>query len=215
MPLISLFGFFIRRCVLRVLGGEPEVATEIANRISRGDISSEINVRTGDSSSLLSAMKRMSDAIHALTSDAATLAGAAVEGKLEARADASRHQGDFRKVVIGVNDTLDAVIGPLNVAAGYVERISRGDIPPQFSEAYKGDFNAIKNNLNTCIDAVNVLVADATLLAAAAVDGRLETRADASRHQGDFRKIVVGVNNTLNAVIGPLNVCLLYTSRCV
>ncbi|WP_414716779.1 hypothetical protein, partial [Syntrophomonas wolfei] len=30
----------------------------------------------------------------------------------------------------GVNHTLDAVIGPLNVAADYVERISQGDIPP-------------------------------------------------------------------------------------
>ena len=40
-----------------------------------------------------------------------------------------RHEGDFRKIVEGVNDTLDAVIGPLNVAAEYVERISRGDIP--------------------------------------------------------------------------------------
>ena len=55
---------------------------------------------------------------------------AAVEGKLEKRADASKHQGDFRKIVEGVNDTLDAVIDPLTVAAEYVEKISQGDIPP-------------------------------------------------------------------------------------
>ena len=35
------------------------------------------------------------------------------------------------RLLSGVNDTLDAVIGPLNVAAEYVERISRGDIPKQ------------------------------------------------------------------------------------
>ncbi|MFC4790436.1 MULTISPECIES: hypothetical protein, partial [Giesbergeria] len=45
------------------------------------------------------------------------------------RADASKHQGDFRKIVQGVNDTLDAVIGPLNVAAKYVELIAIGDTP--------------------------------------------------------------------------------------
>ena len=45
------------------------------------------------------------------------LSQAAVEGKLSTRADASKHEGDFRKIVEGVNDTLDAVIGPLNVAA--------------------------------------------------------------------------------------------------
>ena len=32
------------------------------------------------------------------------------------------------------------------------------------------------------------------MLSRAAVEGKLATRADASKHQGDFRKIVQGVN---------------------
>jgi methyl-accepting chemotaxis protein len=212
-PLIALFAFFIRRFVLRVLGGEPALATAIANQISRGDISSAIVVSAGDTSSLLSAMKRMSAAIHTLTSDTTTLASAAVAGKLATRADATRHQGDFRKVVEGVNDTLDAVIGPLNVAATTVDRIARGDIPAKITDPYNGDFNILKNNLNTCIDAINALVADAARLTGAAVDGKLATRADAARHQGDFRKIVTGVNDTLDAVIGPLNVAAATVDR--
>jgi methyl-accepting chemotaxis protein len=212
-PLIALFAFFIRRFVLRVLGGEPALATAIANQISRGDTSSAIVVSAGDTSSLLSAMKRMSAAIHTLTSDTTTLASAAVAGKLATRADATRHQGDFRKVVEGVNDTLDAVIGPLNVAATTVDRIARGDIPAKITDPYNGDFNILKNNLNTCIDAINALVADAARLTRAAVDGKLATRADAARHQGDFRKIVTGVNDTLDAVIGPLNVAAATVDR--
>jgi methyl-accepting chemotaxis protein len=104
-----------------------------------------------------------------------------------------------------VNNTLDSVIGPLNVAAEYVDRISKGDIPPAITDTYNGDFNEIKNNLNKCIEAVNTLVADANILAKAAVEGKLATRADATRHQGDFRKIVEGVNNTLDSVIKPVN----------
>jgi methyl-accepting chemotaxis protein len=48
----------------------------------------------------------------------------------------------------GVNSTLDAVIGPLNVAAEYVDRISKGDMPKMITDNYNGDFNDIKNNLN-------------------------------------------------------------------
>ena len=120
---------------------------------------------------------------------------AAVEGKLATRADATKHQGDFRKIVQGVNECLDAVIGPLNVSAGYVDRISKGDIPPKITDKYNGDFNEIKNNLNKCIDAVNALVADAGMLHKAAVEGKLATRADATKHQGDYRKVVQGVND--------------------
>jgi methyl-accepting chemotaxis protein len=152
-------------------------------------------------------------ALNAMLADAALLTKAAVEGKLATRADATKHQGDFRKVVEGVNATLDAVIGPLNVSAEYVDRISKGDIPPKITDTYQGDFNEIKNNLNTCIDAVNALVADTNVLTKAAVEGKLATRADASKHQGDFRKIVQGVNDTLDAVIGPLNVSAEYVDR--
>ena len=152
-------------------------------------------------------------ALNAMLADAALLSQAAVQGKLATRADASKHQGDYRKVVEGVNATLDAVIGPLNVSAEYVDRISKGDIPPKITDSYNGDFNEIKNNLNTCIDAVSALVADAVLLSKAAVEGKLATRADASKHQGDFRKIVQGVNETLDAVIGPLNVSAEYVDR--
>ena len=97
------------------------------------------------------------------------------------------------------------MIGPLNVAAKYVDDISKGNIPAKITDTYNGDFNLIKNNLNQCIDAVNAMSADAVMLAKAAVDGKLATRADASKHQGDFRKIVQGVNDTLDAVIGPMN----------
>ena len=104
------------------------------------------------------------------------LSRAAIEGKLDTRADASKHQGEYRKVVEGVNDTLDAVIGPLNVSAEYIERISRGDVPEPITDNYNGDFNEIKNNLNTCIVAVNNLVEDAVMLSDAGVAGRLDTQ---------------------------------------
>jgi len=229
-----------------------------------------------------------------LIADTDTLVKAAVDGKLATRADASKHQGDFRRIVEGVNSTLDAVIGPLNVSAEYVDRISKGDLPPKITDTYHGDFNEIKTNLNTCIDAlsgliggmkhmsdehnkgdidvaipadkfqgayqvmaqgvndmvgghiavkkkamacvaefgkgnfeaplekfpgkkafindiieqvrVNLksLIADTDTLVKAAVDGKLATRADASKHQGDFRKIIDGLNNMLDAILVPV-----------
>jgi methyl-accepting chemotaxis protein len=144
------------------------------------------------------------DAVQRLVGDTSGLAASAVKGQLAARVDAARHQGDFRKVVEGVNATLDAVIGPLNMAAEYMERISKGDIPAKIADQYQGDFNEIKINLNTCIDAVQAMIADVGQLVTAAVEGRLAIRADATRHQGDFRRIVEGFNRTLDATVTPV-----------
>jgi methyl-accepting chemotaxis protein len=191
--------------------GPLNVAAKYVDDISKGKIPAKITDNyNGDFNEIKNNLNMAIDAVNALVADATLLAKAAVDGKLATRADASKHHGDYRKIVQGVNDTLDSVIRPLNVAAEYVDRISKGDIPNKITDSYNGDFNEIKNNLNTCIDAVNALVADASLLAKAALEGKLATRADASKHGGDFRKIVQGVNDTLDSVINPLNVAAKY-----
>jgi methyl-accepting chemotaxis protein len=208
--IIAAMGFLLTRNLMRQLGGEPDFAAEVANKIAAGDLTAHIVLTSGDTGSLMSAMKNMVLAIQALVNDTGALSNAAVDGRLATRADAGKHRGDFRKVVEGVNDTLDAVIGPLNVAARYVDDISKGNIPAKITDSYNGDFNAIKHNLNNCIDAISNMVAETGKLEKAAVEGRLSSRADAGQYQGDYRKIVQGVNNTLDAVIGPLNVAARY-----
>jgi methyl-accepting chemotaxis protein len=194
--------------------GPLNVAAEYVDRISKGDMPPQItDSYHGDFNEIKNNLNRCIGAVNAMATDAKMLAQAAVDGKLATRADANKHEGDFRAIVQGVNDTLDSVIGPLNVAAEYVDRISKGDIPAKITDNYHGDFNEIKNNLNRCIDAVNAMSADAKMLSRAAVEGKLATRADAAKHEGDFRAIVQGVNDTLDAVIGPLNVAAEYVDR--
>ena len=58
----------------------------------------------------------------------------------------------FRKIVQGINDTLDAVSRPLRVLTEYVENFTKGDIQSKITVSYKGDFNKIINNLNKYLD---------------------------------------------------------------
>ncbi len=200
--------------ITRSITGPVNTTVAAAKKMAVGDFNFQLSSDSKDEvGEVVRAVASVQQAVQAMTADANRLAKAAVDGRLATRADASKHQGDFQKIVKGVNDTLDSVIGPLNVAANYVDRISKGDIPPKIVDTYNGDFNTLKNNLNQAITAINGLVADANLLAKAAVDGKLATRADASKHLGDYRKIVEGVNQTLDAVIGPLNVAADYVDR--
>jgi len=133
------------------------------------------------------------------------LVEAAREGRLAERGRADQFEGNYRELVEGINALLDSLIKPLNVAAEYVDRISKGDLPPKITEEWRGDFNEIKNNLNNCIGNITALVEDAAMLTAAAVEGRLQTRADVRRHRGDYAKVVQGVNTTLDALVGHLD----------
>ncbi len=184
----------------------------IALEIAKGNLKVEAKVLS-DKDILGSSMNTMKSNISSLANDVNSLAADAQEGVLDSRADISKHQGDFRLIVEGMNNTLDSVISPLNMAASYIDRISKGDLPEKINSEFKGEFNKIKNNLNIAIDAIGALIADANMLANAAVNGELSARADASKHQGDFRSIIEGVNNTLDAVIAPLNLTADYIDR--
>jgi len=151
--------------------------------------------------------------IQSVISQTTMLSKAAVEGKLATRGDPEKINFEFREIIVGVNDTLDAVIGPLNVSAEYIDRISKGDIPAKITDNYNGDFTEIKTNLNQCIDAISLLVSDSKMLSKAAVEGKLAVRADISKHQGEFKAIISGVNDTLDSVIGPLNISAEYIDR--
>jgi len=167
------------------------VTAEYMDRISKGVIPPKITDEyTGDFNAVKNNLNVCIDAISQLVTDGVTLTKAMLDGKLAVRADAARHQGDFRKVIEGFNVSLDNVIKPLNVTAEYMDRISKGVIPPKITEEYTGDFNAVKNNLNVCIDAISQLVTDGVTLTKAMLDGKLAVRADAARHQGDFRKVI-------------------------
>ncbi len=68
---------------------------------------------------------------------------AAIRGSLATRGDPEKVNFEFRDIVIGVNEIPDAVIGPLNLAAEYVDRISKGEISPKISDNDKSDFDEI------------------------------------------------------------------------
>ncbi len=128
----------------------------ILAQISNGKID-ELIAQTykGDHEKMKQAVNNVAVVLQGLQKELARLTDASKEGKLTERGNPDQFQGAYANIVRGVNDILDAVITPLNVAANYVDRISKGDLPPQITDTYHGEFNTIKNNLNTLIVAMN------------------------------------------------------------
>ena len=181
------------------------VTAEYVDRISKGDIPEKIaDNYNGDFNVIKNNLNKCIEVMNGLLRETATLIQATKDGKLQTRGNAAQFAGGWGELVDGVNKLIDAFVAPINVTAECVDRISKGDIPPKITDAYHGDFNAIKNNLNRCIDAVNRLIDEAKTLSKAAESGELNVRADESKHQGDYGKIIHGMNATLEGFALPL-----------
>ena len=171
------------------------------NMISNGNVSMEIAIKD-EKDEIAPALKKTVETVRELNSEVQKLIQATTEGKLDVRGDANGYGGAWKEMITGVNGLIDAFVAPINVTAEYVERISKGDIPPRITDTYLGDFNEIKNNLNNCIDVMNGLLNDTNMLIKATQEGKLDTRANASVFNGDWGTLVQGVNDLIDAFCG-------------
>ncbi|MCM8613530.1 MCP four helix bundle domain-containing protein, partial [Accumulibacter sp.] len=207
-----VIGSLLALLITRSITGPTSRMVAATSRMATGDFDFKVDIDSRDEvGQLAKGVESVQAAVQRMIADADLLARAAVAGKLATRADASKHQGDFQKVVQGVNDTLDAVINPLNVTARYVDDIAKGVIPPLISDSYNGDFNLIKTNLNNMVRTMTDLLAQTDLIIRAAADGELDKRANADLFVGGWKQLVKGVNDTITNIVNPLNV----TANCV
>jgi methyl-accepting chemotaxis protein len=210
---IAVMGFFIVRNLMRALGGEPVQAAEIANKIAAGDLSSRFDIKAGDTSSLMAAMSKMNETLERLMVDTDVLVKAAAVGDLNTRADASKFQGDFRKLVQGVNDTIANIAEPMKVTSSYIDQIAKGVIPAQITTDYKGEYLVIRNNLNGLIKMMGDLLKETDVLIQGAAVGELDKRANAEMFQGGWKQLVVGVNETVRNIAEPMKVTSDYVDQ--
>lgn len=141
-----------------------------ANSFSQGDLSAEVRTMAEDDV-LGNAMARMKEKIQAMVGEIRLLSSAAVEGRLGYRADAARHGGEFAEIIGGVNNTMSAVIGPINEAAAVLERVAAKDLTARINGSYKGDLVTITVAMNTAVEnldnALQLVVAGADQVASA------------------------------------------------
>ncbi len=130
---------------------------EILEHVANGDYAADLAaiVRRGKASehdTYRPTTIRMMQSIDTLALDAQTLFQAAVEGRLSVRGDVARHQGQFRNIMQGVNDILDAVIAPMQEAGSVLRRIAEGDLTVRVTGNYNGDHAAIQAHINAMAD---------------------------------------------------------------
>jgi methyl-accepting chemotaxis protein len=152
----------------------------------------------------LLAVGRVRSAVAGLAGRLVELGVAVGAGRLDGRVDAGQLAPEFEGIARAFNQTMDSFAVPIQASAECVESIARGELPPPITAEYHGEFNRIKASLNELIDLVQRRARDIDMLIAAAAEGRLATRADASKYQGSNVRVIEGMNKMLDAVMKPI-----------
>ena len=171
----------------------------VAERMAQGDLSMRV-VEKSERDILSKNLNLLSDNIKALVDDAKMLAKAGVEGRLSTRAEAAKHSGEFRAIVDGVNETLDAVIKPVEEAAAVLNEMSKGNLNVEVRGNYKGDHELIKTSLNTTIETLSGYLGELNYILGEMANGNLNVSTTMD-YRGDF----IALKNSLNNIVSSFN----------
>ncbi|MGB9198844.1 MAG: PAS domain-containing protein, partial [Terriglobales bacterium] len=138
-------------------------------------------------------------AINGMMADLAALLKEVVEGKLSTRADLSKHQGEYARIVQGVNDTLDAVIGPLMAMQSDVAMLSHAAVEGQLNaradvSQHKFIYAEIVRGVNQMLDAILLPIGEGNRILAQISTGKVDELI-AQTYKGDHEKMKQAVNN--------------------
>jgi methyl-accepting chemotaxis protein len=173
----------------------------ILAQISSGKIDELIaQAYKGDHEKMKQAVNNVAVVLQGLQKELARLTEASNAGQLSERGRHDQFRGAYAEIVRGVNAILDAVITPLNVSARYVDQISKGDVPSQITDTYQGDFNTIKNNLNTLIVAMNDITKAAEEIANGNLTVVLRERSPQDKLMQALSSMVSGLTRTVSDI---------------
>ncbi len=137
----------------RMVASQKELAAA-ATAIGAGDMSVDVSSR-GDKDTLGQAFVSLRATLQQLVHETGTIVTAAKAGQLATRGNAARFHGAYRSLVTGINDTLDAVVTPINEASEVLGRIADRDLTARVVGDYHGDFAKMKLSINLAADTLD------------------------------------------------------------
>ena len=125
-----------------------------AERVSRGDASTEIVVRS-ERDGLSRSFAGMSVTVRALVEETRTLIVAVKNGELLVRGDAARFSGGFGELVGGLNTMMDSLRAPVNEASSVLRDLASRDLTARMKGEYRGELAAMKEALNAAAETLH------------------------------------------------------------
>jgi methyl-accepting chemotaxis protein len=178
---------------------------DVASEISKGNLNAKVVIRS-DRDKLSISMESLRNILFQMVQDINMLTGAALAGELSTRADAGKQQGDFKKIIEGINATLDAIVGPINEVSDVMEAVSKGDLGVSVRTHYSGDYARLADSVNRTVLNLKNLIDEIAGVLEQMSEGILDME-NIREYEGDYNRISESMNTileSLNGLIGDI-----------
>ncbi len=192
MMLASMLGNPLRQmeeAARKLAAGDVDINLDIKSKDELGELAYSFQTMAAVQKNLVAAMKHMSDEHD--------------KGEIDVTVPEEKFEGAYRVMAQSVNFMVNQHISVKKKAMECMSEFGKGNLDAPL-EKFPGKKAFINERIEQVRVNLKALMADTEMLVQAAAAGKLSVRADASKHPGDFRKIIEGINQTLETIVAPL-----------
>jgi len=182
---------------------EKEEVTQVMRALGDGDFEVQIQQYPGKKAEINKNLDRLKGKLKGAVDSVKWVTNEHAQGNIDMSLHAHLFKGGFSELATAVNAIVAGQLELTEKALACVKAFGEGDFDAPL-ETFPGKKVFVNEAIEQVRAHLKALNEDAQLLADAAREGRVTVRADADRHQGDYRKIVNGMNETLEMIVSPI-----------
>jgi methyl-accepting chemotaxis protein len=196
-----VIALMIVRNLMKQLGGEPDYAAHAVGQIAQGNLSIDLEIKPGDTSSLLYSLKNMQDSLRAIVAEIKNIVeAAAIRGDFSVKMDLNGKAGYTKELSDLLNSLSNVSETGLNDVTRVATALAAGDLSQKITKDYPGVFGQTKNGVNSTVDSLTKIVEEIkNIVEDAAVRGSFTTKMDMNGKQG-YTKTLADLLNQLSDV---------------
>lgn len=182
---------------------EKDQMIQLMKALGDGEFDVKIKEYPGKKAEINKNLDRLKGKLKGIVDSVKWVTDEHAKGNIDMNLHAHLFKGGFNDLALAVNTLVAGQIELTEKAMSCVKAFGEGDFNASI-EQFPGKKAFINETIEQVRANLKALNADAQILASAARQGKVSVRADSSAHLGDYRKIVDGMNETLDMIVGPI-----------
>lgn len=190
---IGIIGFMITRNLRKELGGEPDEVSAIANNIADGDLNSHIEIQSGDSNSLMAAMRTMQQTLKAVIEEQSAMSLENKAGNIKATINTDKFRGSYKIMAESVNEMAGNQADVMRKVTACISEFAKGNFEAPL-ERFPGQRVFINDGVELLRSNIKTFITDMDHMAKEHDAGDVDVVIDEAKYKGVYAEMVHGVN---------------------
>ncbi len=173
----------------------------IVEEYANGNFEAELPIQANDRKFLNDALDGVKHNLVNFNQEIVSVINNISQGNISFRGNPENYQGDWSKLVEGLNSIVENFVHPFEVTINKLDDIAKGRIDEKVTEDFSGDFNRPKVAMNHVIDTLQKFSDEMHYVHKQHDAGEIDEQMDPQKFQGSFSDMASGVNDLVNSHI--------------